>query len=74
MTCNLGFRVGFFYEAALYVHDFPQAKAYDWDTVMALLTDHPDLVNKKPAGRWSCLHQAAEAGLIIKLPAESMKV
>ena len=38
-----------------------QAKLYDWDLARALLEANPRLVNTQAGGRWSALHQAAEA-------------
>lgn len=44
-------------------HEFlDEAKSFNWDTVKAMLTESPDLVNVQPAGRWSALHQAAFNG------------
>lgn len=44
-------------------HEFlDEAKSFNWDTVKAMLTESPDLVNVQPAGRWSALHQAAFDG------------
>ena len=37
------------------------AKAYDWRQVENTLTAHPELINTQPCGRWSALHQAAQA-------------
>lgn len=38
------------------------AKAREWATVRHTLEGTPELINVQPAGRWSALHQAAEAG------------
>lgn len=38
------------------------AKTRNWDKVMSLIEKNPGYVNVQPAGRWSALHQAAEAG------------
>lgn len=38
------------------------AKAYDFATVRKLVEQNPLYVNVQPGGRWSALHQAAEAG------------
>ncbi|CAE7556687.1 TNKS2 [Symbiodinium sp. CCMP2592] len=39
-----------------------QAKSYNFVAVKDMVTAQPGLVNVQPAGRWSALHQAAEAG------------
>lgn len=39
-----------------------KAKDYDFEAVRALVGDNPGYVNCQPSGRWSALHQAAEAG------------
>lgn len=39
-----------------------KAKDYDFEAVCALATQNSGYVNCQPAGRWSALHQAAEAG------------
>ena len=38
------------------------AKSCDFQRVRELVTASPGLVNCQPAGRWSALHQAAQAG------------
>lgn len=38
-----------------------EAKRRKWSTVLTMLEEDPSLVNVQPAGRWSALHQAAEA-------------
>merc|ERR1712228_707817 len=38
------------------------AKSFDFKTCREMLEESPGLVNVQPAGRWSALHQAAEAG------------
>lgn len=44
-------------------HQFlDKAKDYDFEAVCALVTQNSGYVNCQPAGRWSALHQAAEAG------------
>ncbi|CAJ1342458.1 unnamed protein product [Effrenium voratum] len=39
-----------------------QAKKYNFEKVREMVEAKPGLVNVQPAGRWSALHQAAEAG------------
>lgn len=39
-----------------------QAKSYNFVAVKDMVTAQPGIVNVQPAGRWSALHQAAEAG------------
>jgi len=44
-------------------HAFADAgKKRDWAVVRKSLLAAPDLINVQPSGRWSVLHQAAEAG------------
>lgn len=44
-------------------HQFlDKAKEYDFEAVRALVTQNSGYVNCQPAGRWSALHQSAEAG------------
>ena len=44
-------------------HQFlDKAKEYDFEAVRTLVSDNPGYVNCQPSGRWSALHQAAEAG------------
>ncbi|CAE7402555.1 TNKS2 [Symbiodinium natans] len=38
------------------------AKKKEFDKVMKLVKENPGYVNVQPAGRWTALHQAAEAG------------
>lgn len=38
------------------------AKSFNWSAVKDLLKTNPDLVNVRPAGRWSALHQASFGG------------
>jgi hypothetical protein len=38
------------------------AKSFDFKTCREMLEETPELVNMQPSGRWSALHQAAEAG------------
>ena len=40
------------------------ARQYTWDQVMERLRAAPELVNAQPSGRWSALHQAAQAGSV----------
>ena len=37
------------------------AKQYQWEAIEQALNGAPELVNVQPAGRWSALHQAAQA-------------
>jgi len=44
-------------------HEFLNAaKNYDWDVVRSKVEAQPKLINVRPCGRWSALHQAAAAG------------
>lgn len=44
-------------------HDFlDNAKSFNWDAVKTMLRETPDLINVKPCGRWTALHQAAFEG------------
>ena len=49
--------------ASIHHHWSYQAKAYDFDVCLSMLKMHKNLINCQPAGRWSVLHQATEAGL-----------
>lgn len=43
-------------------HFLDAAKHYDFATVRATISENPLFINCQPAGRWSALHQASEAG------------
>jgi HEAT repeat protein len=44
-------------------HTFADAaKRHDWPTVKSLLETDPGYINVQPAGRWTALHQFAQAG------------
>ena len=40
-----------------------KAKHYDWNNVSQMLRANPSLINVRPKGRWTALHQAAEAAV-----------